>query len=564
MADPRYLEAWKRNPMSSTIQKNALNKTTKAKAAAPSCNLQVRLDTPGGVTYSPSDLTSHNIIKRMFIQYQIGDSSDRREDSVEYDFDSDIKQDETNRDEMQTSQDNNGEGISAARAYAMSIDFDAIAEKREQALRDYGASPRLDEEGDEGETVSFALDRMSISGQSKASVSSRMSTATTTTLSSTRKDGTLPDWFTRTSAHRDVVPFLVPPSKTGKSQDYKRPWDAMKWSGHRAFERPSEREKQSGIAAFKDVNGVGRAPSIAETMLDEDDAKSIMTMQTSATARQAARLLNVADLFVIDPRSLHTLRMVRKTDPRQVLLLCNGIYLAASQVATLKAAEAAQRVGLDLKALASSSKEAQKIMSAAMTLAKPRGGIGVLYCPHEEPLNQDEEALIKQSSRLEVNCAKRLEAPPEFSQSSEKRAQLRAVLAAIELANWEEEGFDKVVIGVEQNWIVEGISNDIWRWKHNNWTTASGEKVQNRDLWELIDQAVEAYEKIDCNVRFWEISSKDARLAKDLAQVGAMKDFQRPQLVRWRRKRPMVIQELQERQRKQSKNHQGPVLSSVK
>jgi hypothetical protein len=555
MADPRYLEAWKRNPQAHTGQKKTATTSAKAKTTAAASTLQVRLDTPGGVTYSPNDLSSHNVIKRLFIPYKVGDDAERKGDQ-EYNFDKDVEKEEA---EIKAGHE---QGISAARAYALSIDFDAIAEKRENALREQKQSERIDEEGeDDAETVgSYGIDKMSISGQSKASVSSQMTTATLATISSSKKDGSLPDWYTRTSAHKDVVPFLVPASMTKRPQDHKRPWDAMRWRGHRAFERPSQREIENGIAAFDDVNGVGRAPTLAEAqeMRGGDDSRSIRTAQTSETARQSARMLNVADLFVVDPRRTHTLRMVRRIDPRQVLLICNGVYLEGSQVATLKAAQAAHKAGVDLKDLSNNSKEVQKMIQAALSSARPQGGIGVIYCPNDDPLNQDHDNLRAIDERIDVNCAKRLEAPPEFSESTARRAQLRAVLAAIELANWEEEGFDKIVIGVEQNWIVSGVSNDIWRWKRNGWINATGGMVEDRDLWELIDEAIMTYEKIDCNVRFWQISPNDARLAKNLAEIGALKDLQRPKVVRWRRKKPSVL----EASEKKTKNHQGPTLSN--
>lgn len=39
-----------------------------------------------------------------------------------------------------------------------------------------------------------------------------------------------------------------------------------------------------------------------------------------------------------------------------------------------------------------------------------------------------------------------------------------------------------------------------------------------------------------CNVRFWHIHKGDAMLANRLAEMGALKSKQRPQVVRWRRK----------------------------
>lgn len=348
----------------------------------------------------------------------------------------------------------------------------------------------------------------------------------------------------------------------------------MRWYGHRALERPSRRDAERGMGAFEEINGPGRIPSLAEAAQDPDSS----TIDTSRS-NAAGRTLSVADLFIVDPRRYRPLRMVRRSDPKQVLLLCAGVYLSEKEGTSLQAAQAARKAGLNPADLGKDNKQIQDIISTLHTTRASRGGIGVLYCPNDDPLSQDERKLQEMDRRFEVNACKRLEAPPELiGSNTARRAQLRSALAAIELANWEEEGFDKIVIGVDQDWIVQGITTDIWRWKHTGWKLtghspqgAPGESVPDRDLWELLDAAVTKYEEIDCNVRFWHIHAQDGALVKRLAEMGATKNVaERPAVVRWRKKlAPTVVDEQQRRKTAKIKSgvmtpsHQGPTLADV-
>lgn len=550
--------------------------------------VQVRLDTPGGITYSPSDLSSHNVIKRMFIPYTIGQgssnhssedkestidqdqfagaailplkSTSKREKVKEYDFEPELRQEVKDP------------SISEARKYALSINLQEL-EGRPEGGKAWNEihNQKTIQEGDEGN-----YDNVSVAGQSKMTTASTRTTATVTTLATQMPDSSLPDWFRNTSAKKDNAPFTVPAAFSKRPQDHQEPWKAMRWNGHRAFERPSQRDNERGIAPFADINGQGRAPSILETNTKEDDNATIRTTNTMKTD---ARQLDVADLFVLDPRITKPLRMIRRTDPRQVLLLCNGVYLEPNEVASIKAAQAARQAGLDASDLSNvgdGSKKAQELLNKLSLSAEARGGIGILFCPSDDPLSQDEEKVQSLDSRSEVNISKRLESAPTFARNSDRRAQLRAVVAALELANWEEEGFDKIVIGVEQAWIVQGITVDIWRWRHTGWKLNEqgplgnpGDSVPDRDLWEVLDEAVRKYEVIDCNVRFWHVKSRDVSLAKKLARHGALKDVpQRGTMVRWRKKpAPPLAAEAERRKKLQEKtmpNHQGPTLTQVR
>lgn len=467
MADSRYLEAWKRN---TPLPRKGRSSDAKA-PSGPS--YQVRLDTPGGVTYSPDQLSTHNQIKRLFAPYKVGERFGRSEDGDgeqrEYDFDQDLQKLEERADSDNTgsmlsvpnSNGSDGNTISDAQAYAASIDMSTPATPSSANSSSQEKHSSIDDEKDETEPVEpsrYHDDGRSTSRKTTSGLSTKSTRSTKTAHLLASNTGSLPSWYIRPSTRANVMPFTVPPSKSGRATDFQTPWAGMKWQTHRSSERPSHTEKERGIAAFDDVSGAGRAPQAYERL--DSDGKTVTRASTKAGATDSKHLL-VADLFVIDPRPNRPLRMVRRTDPRQVLLLASGTMLNTSQIASQRAVLAAKDAGVDLSSLNLQDKDkAQKALEQFGSKGTSgQGGIGVLFSPHEEPLAQDLQGLDV-DSRAEVNLCRRLEAPPTFVQTTIRRAQLRSVLAALELTRWEEEGFDKIVIGTDQEWILRGISNE--------------------------------------------------------------------------------------------------------
>ncbi|KDN48866.1 hypothetical protein K437DRAFT_273346 [Tilletiaria anomala UBC 951] len=366
----------------------------------------------------------------------------------------------------------------------------------------------------------------------------------------------------------NIISVRAPPGAVSNSAKASTPWDAQSRSSHRAFDRPTADEKAKGIAAFDDVSGIGRAPTASEVGHPADvasifsvgsgegDAKSVAP--TIGRAITTAAQLRPADLFTPDPRPYRPLRYVRRSDPRQVLLLAAGSLLDAQQAASMAAAQATLTSGATYPPPRADIEAKTKELLASFGQDSKYGGIGVVYCPEEDPwlqfCNVRNTASIAcglsssfSTARVEPNLSRRLERPPEFSKTTGKRAALRAVCAALEYTAWEEEGFDKIVIACTEKWIVQGISNWIWEWRANGWTLnaesplgGSGEMVPDKDLWQLLDFLVRKYEEVDCNVRFWCLprdSCAEMRRAVTLAREGAVKLTQQPALVRWKKKK---------------------------
>lgn len=114
----------------------------------------------------------------------------------------------------------------------------------------------------------------------------------------------------------------------------------------------------------------------------------------------------------------------------------------------------------------------------------------------------------------------------EYTQTS-NRAELRAVIAALKFRAWHGEGFSRLVIATDSDYIVSGITKWIHSWARNGWRTTQGAPVKNRDLWELLIKTVKDKSQsmyVGTNpleVLFWLIPRKLNTVADQLAKEAA-------------------------------------------
>ncbi|KAB8292346.1 hypothetical protein EYC80_008086 [Monilinia laxa] len=80
----------------------------------------------------------------------------------------------------------------------------------------------------------------------------------------------------------------------------------------------------------------------------------------------------------------------------------------------------------------------------------------------------------------------------ELQPQTGNRAELRAVIAALEYRDWHRENtgsWTRLIIATNSDYVVSGITNLIHEWISRGWQTNTGLPVQNGDLWKrLIDQ----------------------------------------------------------------------------
>ncbi|KAK4155606.1 ribonuclease H [Chaetomidium leptoderma] len=107
----------------------------------------------------------------------------------------------------------------------------------------------------------------------------------------------------------------------------------------------------------------------------------------------------------------------------------------------------------------------------------------------------------------------------EWAEHTSNRAKLRAVIAALQFRAWGGEGWRRVVVLTDLEYIVWGATRWLPRWVARRWRKPSrgnrrghghgrgrwcGRRYENRDLWEELQHRVEELRgQQGCEVSFW-------------------------------------------------------------
>ncbi|KAJ5918604.1 ribonuclease H-like domain-containing protein [Penicillium verhagenii] len=109
------------------------------------------------------------------------------------------------------------------------------------------------------------------------------------------------------------------------------------------------------------------------------------------------------------------------------------------------------------------------------------------------------------------------------------RAELRAVIGALQYKDWTEGGFNSMVIATDSEYVILGITSRVWGWVNNGWQTTEGLPVENRDLWELLLDEIEGYRTAHMEIQFWPIprewNSAAVRHARSAARSTTSEHF---------------------------------------
>lgn len=118
------------------------------------------------------------------------------------------------------------------------------------------------------------------------------------------------------------------------------------------------------------------------------------------------------------------------------------------------------------------------------------------------------------------------------------RAEIRAVLAALQYNDWWLEGFTSIVIATDLENVVKDATErfedklateeerskgmkDRLGWPSNGWLTAKKQPVKNKDLWELVLQECRKLAGYGVKVSFWRIPAIENSETKAAAKKAA-------------------------------------------
>ncbi|KAI1259438.1 hypothetical protein F5Y18DRAFT_420716 [Xylariaceae sp. FL1019] len=90
------------------------------------------------------------------------------------------------------------------------------------------------------------------------------------------------------------------------------------------------------------------------------------------------------------------------------------------------------------------------------------------------------------------------------------RAKLRAVIAALEFREWQQEGWRSIVVATDLEYIVSGATSWLSAWAKRGWKKKRrSSPITNRDLWEELHGIIDRLALLGTSVSFWLIRSRD-------------------------------------------------------
>ncbi|KAI0757397.1 ribonuclease H-like domain-containing protein [Daedaleopsis nitida] len=141
--------------------------------------------------------------------------------------------------------------------------------------------------------------------------------------------------------------------------------------------------------------------------------------------------------------------------------------------------------------------------------------------------------IFKSGSPETVSFALEEEGPyGEVYRHTSNRAELRAALAALQFRAWGGEGWERVVIITDSDYVGNHATASLRKWAARGWLTSSNEPIKNQDLWKALSERIgELATKEGCEVAFWTVprtwnSEADAR-AKAAVTEASYKEFTR-------------------------------------
>lgn len=148
-------------------------------------------------------------------------------------------------------------------------------------------------------------------------------------------------------------------------------------------------------------------------------------------------------------------------------------------------------------------------------LANPAAGWGFVFRAPETDFPQIGTVSGRLEDRGPTNVAQ-----PQTS----NRAELRAVIAALQFRAWFGEGWTKLVIATDSEYVTRGVTQWVRTWGRNGWRTSNGMAVKNKDLWEELLGEVIGYRERGMEICFWRIPRAWNEKADRAAKAGAREE----------------------------------------
>ncbi|KAI9050812.1 hypothetical protein LZ554_004931 [Drepanopeziza brunnea f. sp. 'monogermtubi'] len=122
-------------------------------------------------------------------------------------------------------------------------------------------------------------------------------------------------------------------------------------------------------------------------------------------------------------------------------------------------------------------------------------------------------------------------------QHTSNRAELRAVIAALQFRDWDTDcngGWRSVVIATDSEYVAVNATDRIRHWETSGWETYNRRlsclvAIKNQDLWKLLLVEIRRLQSKGVNVSFWRIPREWNEMADKCAKaavgLGASESF---------------------------------------
>ncbi|KAK9787164.1 hypothetical protein AB5N19_03051 [Seiridium cardinale] len=107
----------------------------------------------------------------------------------------------------------------------------------------------------------------------------------------------------------------------------------------------------------------------------------------------------------------------------------------------------------------------------------------------------------------------------ELHDQTSNRAKLRAVIAGPEFRPWHQEGWRRIVIATNLEYVTKGATQWLPLWVRRRWRNSRGDKkIANRDLWEELHGIIENLRRHGTEVSFWLITARSQAKHSSIVQ----------------------------------------------
>ena len=114
----------------------------------------------------------------------------------------------------------------------------------------------------------------------------------------------------------------------------------------------------------------------------------------------------------------------------------------------------------------------------------------------------------------------------KVTKHTSNRAELRAVIAALQFRDWVGDGIERLVIATDSEYVAIGAIKWVHCWKHNKWRTSRKTPVKNKDLWACLLEELTHWSEEGLEVQFWRVPRHLNSIADHFANRAAREPAQ--------------------------------------